>query len=61
MIITGLILSLLSCQESSAAFTGKIDLDIREDDVALRRLRLGVEGAFGDNEKGRKVKGLIYS
>jgi len=49
MIITGLALSLLSCQESSAAFTGKIDLDIREDDVALRRLRLGVEGIFGDS------------
>ena len=49
MIITGLVLSLLSCQESSAAFTGKIDLDIREDVVELRRLRLGVEGAFGDS------------
>ncbi|MBT4465798.1 MAG: hypothetical protein HOD03_03850 [Planctomycetes bacterium] len=49
MIITGLVLSLLICQESSAAFTGKIDLDIREDDVEFRRLRLGVEGTFGDS------------
>ena len=49
MIIAGLVLSLLSCQESSAAFTGKIDFDIREDDVEFRRLRLGVKGANGDS------------
>ncbi|MBC8370217.1 MAG: hypothetical protein H8E25_09460 [Planctomycetes bacterium] len=48
MIIASAFLTLLCCQQNTAAFAGKIDLDIREDDVELRRLRLGVEGELAD-------------
>jgi phosphate-selective porin len=48
MIATSAALVLLCCQQNTAEFTGKVDVDVREDDVALRRLRLGVEGEFGE-------------
>ncbi|HIA38895.1 MAG TPA: hypothetical protein EYN86_05245 [Planctomycetes bacterium] len=48
MIIASVFLGLLCCQQNTAEFAGKIDVDVSNEDFDLRRLRLGVEGTLDD-------------